>query len=105
MDKIVKQEWAGTPRNLRTAGETFKRFTQCLKWAKEGKTFMYVHPDFVAIDIKTWNKLKREKRIPRVYYDEYQDWTPEMEARLEKYLSARVVGSQNLTHNREGLSN
>lgn len=51
---------------------------------------MYVHPDFVAIDMKTWDKLKREERIPHVYYDEYADWTPEMEARLNKYLAERV---------------
>lgn len=75
---------------MRQAGETFKRFMRCLAWAKEGKTFMYVHPDFVAIDMKTWDKLKREERIPHVYYDEYADWTPEMEARLNKYLAERV---------------
>lgn len=82
----------------RQFGETFKRFTQCLMWAKEGKTFIYVHPDFVAIDMKTWNKLKGEKRIPRVYYDEYADWTPEMSERLEKYLA----GSEpQLAHNKQ----
>lgn len=76
---------------MRQAEETFKRFIQCLKWAKEGKTFMYVHPDFVAIDKKTWDKLKREKRIPRsVYYDEYAVWTPEMEERLNKYLEGLI---------------
>lgn len=75
-------------RTPRRAGETFKRFMQCLAWAEEGKTFMYVHPKFVAIDMKSWNKLKREKRIPQsVYYDEYADWTPEMSERLEKYLA------------------
>lgn len=75
----------------RQFGETFKRFTQCLMWAKEGKTFIYVHPDFVAIDTKTWEKLHKEKKIPRtVYYDEYQDWTPAMEARLDKYLKGRT---------------
>lgn len=76
---------------MRQAGETFKRFMQCLKWAKEGKTFIYVHPDFVAIDAKTWHELNRKANIPKnVYYDEFQDWTPEIEARLNKYLAERV---------------
>lgn len=77
---------------MRAYGETFKRFTQCLRWAEEGKTFIYVHPAFVAIDSKTWDKLHKEKKIPReVYYDEFADWSPEIVAELNKYLK-RIKG-------------
>lgn len=78
---------------MRQAGETFKRFMACLQWAKEGKTFIYMHPDFVAIDQKTWKKIQDELQPPikqQVIYDEYQDWTPEMEARFNKYMAGRL---------------
>ncbi|HYG84612.1 MAG TPA: hypothetical protein VD907_07100 [Verrucomicrobiae bacterium] len=75
------------------AGKTWKAFTKCLKWAQEGKTFIYVHPEFVAIDTETWLKLNK-KRIDHkiVYFEEYQDWTPEMQAELDKIKAPRPDG-------------
>jgi hypothetical protein len=62
-----------------------------LKWAKEGKTFIYVHPDFVAVDTKTWQILNKRERVPKIaYYDEYDDFTPETEAILKKILKTRL---------------
>lgn len=71
-------------------GETFKRFMQCLQWAKEGKTYIYYHPDFVAIDHKSWEAIDKILHPPKntiIYYDEYQDWTPEMQERLNDLLA------------------
>lgn len=89
---MSRQVDVGVPMHFpRRMGETFRRFQQCMMWAKKGKTFIYYHPDFVAIDQKTWAKLQKREQIPKtVYYDEYQDWTPEMEARLNKYLAGRL---------------
>lgn len=76
---------------MRTPGETFKRFMACVAWARTGKTFMYVHPDFVAIDTKTWEKITKRERIPkRVYYDELDEWTPEKQDILDKWLKERT---------------
>lgn len=80
-------------RQVRSFGETFKRFMACLQWAREGKTFIYHHPDFIAIDRKTWDKIQAELRPPieqQVIYDEYANWTPKMEARLNKYMAGRL---------------
>jgi len=74
---------------MKAFGETFKRFMECLEWAKKGKTFIYYHPDFVAIDMKSWEaidkKLHPSSKII-TYYDEYDDITPEREAELRKWL-------------------
>lgn len=71
--------------------KTFESFMQCMGWAEEGKTFIYYHPKFVAIDMKTWNKLNKRKNLPTInYYDEYQDWTPEMDKQLSKILKNRL---------------
>lgn len=76
---------------MRSYGETFKRFAQCIKWAKQGKTFIYWHPDFVAIDMKTWEEIE-QKLNPRpiIYYDEYSEVTPENLAKIDKILSQRI---------------
>lgn len=76
-------------------GETFRRFTQCLQWAKEGKTFIYMHPDMVVIDMKTWKKIQKKlnppKEIIKFYYDEYDTITPENEKLLDDYFKKRVT--------------
>lgn len=74
-------------------GETFKGFIACLKWAKEGKTFIYWHPDFVAIDMKSWeaiDKILHPSAKIITYYDESDNITPEKEAALKKLLKERL---------------
>lgn len=69
----------------RFVGKTWKAFTKCLQWAQQGKTFIYVHPRFVAIDTKTWLKLnKKEIDHKMVFFEEYQPWSKEMQAELDK---------------------
>lgn len=66
-------------------GKTYTQFLNCLKWAKKGKTFIFYHPDFVAMDHKTWIKLNKKTKpmtsqstsistpMPTIYYDEFKD--------------------------------
>lgn len=73
------------PLTGRMVGKTWKAFTKCLQWAQQGKTFIYVHPRFVAIDTQTWLKLnKKEVNHKIVYFEEYQPWSKEMQAELDK---------------------
>lgn len=73
------------PLTGRMVGKTWKAFTKCLQWAQQGKTFIYVHPRFVAIDTKTWLKLnKKEIDHKMVFFEEYQPWSKEMQAELDK---------------------
>lgn len=92
--KSVPYHW---PRGNRF-GETFKRFMACMQWAKEGKTYIYYHPDFVAIDHKTWEKIQRKLNPPKetikFYYDEYDTIDPEQEEKLKKWLSQRNVADR-----------
>jgi len=79
---------------MRSFGETFKRFTACVQWARAGKTFIYVHPDFVAIDNKTWSKIQNELHPPierQIIYDECDEWTPETEALLKEVFEKRLA--------------
>jgi hypothetical protein len=78
---------------MRRFGETLKNFTQCLKWASEGKRFIYVHPDFVALDTKTWQQIQKELHPPlnrQIVYDECGEWNPEKEKLLKKILKERL---------------
>ena len=58
-----------------------------MNWAKQGKTFIFHHPNFVAIDRKTWDKIN-EKLHPKPYviFDEASEVTPEMEKLLADRL-------------------
>jgi hypothetical protein len=73
----------------RYAGKTWKAFTQCLQWAQQGKTFIFVHKNFVAIDMETWNRLKREKLPTMTFYDEVGEITEEQWAELDKIIPKR----------------
>ena len=57
---------------MRDIGKTIKAFMQCLSWAEEGKTFIYVHPKFVAVDTKTWENLQNRTNL-EVIMDEISD--------------------------------
>lgn len=77
------------------AGKTWKAFTKCLQWAQQGKTFIYVHPKFVAIDTETWIKLNKKNVDHKiVYYDEYATMTPAMQAELDKLIVPIVKGKK-----------
>lgn len=83
------------PLNGRYVGKTWKAFTKCLQWAQSGKTFIYVHPKFVAIDTETWLKLTKKNVDHKfVYYDEYATMTPEMRAELDKIIVPIVKGKK-----------
>lgn len=56
----------------RQYSKTFKMFIGCMQLAKKGKTFLYVHPEFVAIDKETWNVMQSKLRAPVIYYNEAQ---------------------------------
>lgn len=79
---------------MRKFGKTFDNFMTCIRWAAEGKTFIFVDPKFVAIDMKTWDKIQHELHPPierQVIYDECSDWTPETEARLKELFEKRLA--------------
>lgn len=83
--------WIRLPKHIedipggRFVGKTWKAFTKCLQWAQQGKTFIYVHPKFVAIDTETWLKLNKQNVDHKiVYFEEYQPWSKEMQAELDK---------------------
>lgn len=81
----IRLEKHPEPISGRFVGKTWKAFTKCLQWAQQGKTFIYVHPKFVAIDTKTWLKLnKKEIDHKMVFFEEYQPWSAEMQAELDK---------------------
>lgn len=86
--------WWASQNRFRRAGQTFERFMQCLKWAEEGKTFIYWHPKFVAIDMKQWEQIQKKLNPPikksLMFYDEYEDLTPEREKELQKYFNERL---------------
>lgn len=50
--------------------KTFDTFVTAMKLAKTGKTFIIVSSDFVAIDMRTWDKINAERRLPYVFVDE-----------------------------------
>jgi hypothetical protein len=54
----------------RAFGKTYEMFVECMKIAKAGKTFLYVHPNFVAIDVETWRVMQAKLSAPVIYYDE-----------------------------------
>lgn len=82
------------PLTGRFVGKTWKAFTKCLQWAQQGKTFIYVHPRFVAIDTKTWLKLNKKNVSHKiVYFEEYQPWSAEMQAELEKIKMPKPDGA------------
>lgn len=92
--------WIRLPKHIeempggRMVGKTWKAFTKCLQWAQQGKTFIYVHPRFVAIDTQTWLKLNKDNIGHKiVYFEEYQPWSKEMQAELEKIKSSHAVDS------------
>lgn len=87
---------------LRRLGQTFERFKQCMQWASEGKTFIYYHPDFVAIDMKSWEAIDKKLHPPKriiTYYDEYDDITPEKEVELRKWLKLPQPNNKKDTKN------
>lgn len=57
-------------RNALLLGKKTASVISFLDWIKQGKTATYVHPDFVAIDWKTYNKLTNNKRKPEIILDE-----------------------------------
>lgn len=74
-------DWWWIQQHARNYQKTFHAFMQCMKTAEEGKTFVYMHPKFVAVDIKTWEKLQKKARPkPVIYFDEWGDlpidWEP-----------------------------
>lgn len=70
----------------RYAGKTWKAFTKCLQWGQEGKTFIFIHHNFVAIDVETWKKLHREALPTIKFLDEAGEVTDEQWAELNKIL-------------------
>ncbi|MGV9002375.1 MAG: hypothetical protein ACOH18_05485 [Candidatus Saccharimonadaceae bacterium] len=54
----------------RRFGATFKMFMECMKIAARGKTFLYVHPNFVAIDKRTWDIVQSKLHAPIISYNE-----------------------------------
>lgn len=76
---------------MRQFQKTFDAFVGCMKLAKEGKTFIYYHPDFVAIDMKSWKKIDKILHVPKyVIYDESGEWTEEQSKMLDKILDERL---------------
>lgn len=70
----------------RQYSKTFKAFIACMNIAKKGKTFIFVHPNFVAVDIKTWRALKAAKDVPHIVYDEVSEITPKQWDDLDKAI-------------------
>lgn len=75
-----------TDSNFRQYSKTFKVFIACMNIAKKGKTFIFVHPNFVAVDIKTWRELKAAKDMPHIVYDEASEVTPKQWDDIDKAL-------------------
>lgn len=73
----------------RAFGKTIEAFMECLKMALEGKTFIYVHKDFVAVDSKTWARIHAERMPSIPFYDEFGSITDEQLEELEKILQER----------------
>lgn len=71
-------------RPPRQESKTFKAFMQCLDIAKAGKTFLFVHPNFVAIDAKTWRELQARLNPPVIYYDEASSITDKQLKEFDK---------------------
>lgn len=52
-------------------GKAWLAFNQMMANFKQGKTGIYVHPDFVIIDMSTWIKLQKQtKAKPTLIIDE-----------------------------------
>lgn len=68
----------------RKLGKTFKMFIACMKIAAQGKTFLYVHPNFVAVDNKTWETIQSKLHAPVIYYNESQSITDKDLKKFEK---------------------
>lgn len=68
----------------RQYSKTFKMFIECMKIAKTGRTFLYVHPDFVAIDKRTWDILQAKAHAPIISYNEAASISDKDLKRFEK---------------------
>ena len=74
---------------MRNFNKTIEAFMKCVEWAQQGKTFIFVHPKFVAIDMKTWDKLKRERLPSMTFYDEAGEISDEQLKEIDKILEKR----------------
>lgn len=70
-------------RNALLFGNKVASVVQFLAWISQGKTALYVHPEYVAMDWKTFNKLKAKKK-PQIIFDEIVELEKEQLFKDEK---------------------
>ena len=73
----------------RSIGKSFQQFQQMIMQSKQGKTFIWLSKDMVAVDRKTWDKIQSELQPKsniksQIYHDEYSGITPELRKMLDK---------------------
>lgn len=80
---------------MRSIGKRFEQFQQLIKWAADGKTFIYMHPDMVAIDMKTWKQIQKKlSPKPPITIDESNELSEpneETENWLKELFKKRLV--------------
>lgn len=101
-----KQVKKVSPNPFFNWNKIWEQFSQCLIYAKSGKTFVYLSNDFVCMDAQTYQKLSKKPSMDIMFYDEFATMSPEKMAEfMEVWKKASNDVQQVRSERKAGANN